>query len=401
MDPIKILNVTTHLGGGLGTVISTYIAQSELEHSVLELEKSVNPCTDQFKLKVITLKDKKDLENIIKCYDVLLVHYYCHPLTAWALMEINRFSGNKVVVWCHNNGKDSLHPLPDNLNKITDLVILSGCKDARFNECEIIRPSALMTFLNEAANCLSKADKNKSPSFRYIGSLDKSKIHDCAVEWFSYLSENWRFDIATLDLDHHNFSKFKVLTGETKRSSLYERYFCLVYPLKENHYGCGELGLQELLMLGYPVIIRRNSVEIEIVEELAGVYFADSLDELSLACSEIAGKWNSLVENWEARSEYNIKKINLRKPYHNLDLQLLNIYKRESLRKRNVQKADSLDLVKFAYNQKTDEDLKTFLFLWNKTGFAKIPNKSSPAQFVKYFPDLKDVPIFNEVLQQS
>ena len=154
-------------------------------------------------------------------------------------------------------------------------------------------------------------------------------------------------------------------------------------------------------MLGYPVIIRRNSVEIEIVEELAGVYFADSLDELSLACSEIAGKWNSLVENWEARSEYNIKKINLRKPYHNLDLQLLNIYKRESLRKRNVQKADSLDLVKFAYNQKTDEDLKTFLFLWNKTGFAKIPNKSSPAQFVKYFPDLKDVPIFNEVLQQS
>jgi len=58
-------------------------------------------------------------------------------------------------------------------------------------------------------------------------------------------------------------------------------------------------------------------------------------------------------------------------------------------------------LVKFAYNQKTDEDLKTFLFLWNKTGFAKIPNKSSPAQFVKYFPDLKDVPIFNEVLQQS
>ena len=383
--------MTTHLGGGLGMAIGYYIAQSELEHSVLELEKSINPCTDQFNLNVKTLPQKKDIAMLIMNYDVLLIHYYCHPLIAWALMEINRSTGNKVVVWCHNNGKDCLHPLPDDLNKMADLVILSGCKDDRFSECDIIRPSPLMMSLNEAANRLLSASKDDNPSFRYIGSLYESKIHECAFEWFSYLSENWGFDIATLDLDH-NFSKFKVLIGETKRSALYDHFFCLIYPLKDNHYGCGELVLQELLMLGYPVIIRRNSAETEIVEGLSGVFFADSINELYSVCSEIVVNWNSLIEDWWARSANNIKIINFRKPYHRLDLQLANVYRRESLRQKIVRKPDSLDIVKFAYNQKNDDDLKKILFLWNQSGRGKIPTKGSPAQFVKYFPDLQRLP---------
>jgi hypothetical protein len=390
VDSIKVLNVTSHLGGGLGTAISTYIARSTLTHSVLELEKSINPCTDQISIDVKTLKNRKDFAKHIVDYDVLLIHYYCHPLIVWALMEINRIKGNKVVVWCHNNGKDILRPLPDNLGKMADLVILSGCKDERFDECEVIRPSPTMSFLDKAAHKVSKANKDDKLSFRYIGSLDKSKISDCAFEWFGYLSEKWGFDIATLD-SSHNFSRFRVLVGETKRSVLYDHFFCLVYPLRDNHYGCGELGLQELLMLGYPAIIRRNSVETEIVDGLSGVYFADSMNELASVCLEINANWSLLIENWRARSDHNVNAINLRKPYERLDSQLLKIYGSESSRKRIIRKPDSLDIVKFAYNIKSNENLDKILSLWNQSGLGKNPAKSSPVQFLKYFPMLKSL----------
>ena len=401
MDSIRVLHLTTHLGGGLGTAIGSYIAQSELKHSVLELEKSINPCTDQFNLKnVKTLRQKGDIAKHVMNFDVLLIHYYCHPLIAWALLEINRFAETKVVAWCHNNGIDSLHPLPDNLNKMADSVVLSGCKDDRFSECDIIRPIPLMTSLNEAANRLFSAKKGDKPSFRYIGSLNEAKIHECAFEWFGYVSQNWGFDIATLDLDR-NFSEFKVLTGETRRSVLYDHLFCLIYPLRDNHYGCGELGLQELLMLGYPVIIRRNSVETDITEGLSGVYFADSMTELSSACSEVVENWHLLVEDWWARSARNTKIIDSRKPYAKLDLQLNQVYRRGSLRKQIVRKTDSLDIVKFAYNQKSEYGLNKILLLWNQSGRGKIPTKGSPAQFLKYFPNLRRSTFFTSNKEQS
>lgn len=394
MDAIKVLNVTSHLGGGLGTAIGSYIAESELHHSILELEKTINPCTDQFDLKgIVTLYQKEDFAKIAADFDVLLFHYHCHPLITWALLEINRYAKNKVVTWCHNNGMDTLHPLPDMLNTLTDSVILSGCNDRRFIDCDIIRPIPLMTSLDEAANRLFSSNKSNEPSFRYIGSLSESKIHESAFEWFSLLSQKWGFDIATLDEDQ-TFSKFNVLTCEMKRSVLYDHFFCLVYPLKENHYGCGELGLQELLMLGYPVIVRRNSVETEITDGLSGVYFADSVTELGSVCLDIIENWYSLIEDWQARSAHNTKRINSRKPYAQLDIQLNRVYNRKSLRKQIVDKTEPLDVVKFAYNQKSEHGLNEICLLWEKSGHVEIPTKGSPSQFLKYFPDLMHLGCF-------
>lgn len=397
MDSIKVLNLTTHLGGGLGVAIGSFIAQSELHHSVLELEKSINPCTSQFSLKIDTLTRKNDLARLVRDYDVLLIHYYCHPLIAWALLEINCSVENKVVAWCHNNGLDRLHPLPDNLNVMTDSVILSGCKDNRYSGSEVIRPAPLAASLDEAANRLFDAKNIDKPSFRYVGSLSEAKIHECAFEWFRYLAERWEFDIATLDLNH-GFAKFKVLTGETRRSILYDHFFCVVYPLTDNHYGCGELGLQEMLMLGYPVILRRNNVELDIVKGLSGVYFADSKSELDFVCSEVVANWNLLVEDWRTRSIHNTDIISRRQPYSRLDFLLAKVHRQRSLRQKMAHRPGSLDIVKFAYNQKNVNDLKDIITLWNQSGRGKLPTKGSPAQFVKYFPDLLRSNLFQSVL---
>lgn len=384
---IRILHITTHLGGGLGTAISSYIANSSLSHTVLELEKTINPCLLYYDFNIITMSKKEDLALLAKSSNLVLLHYYCHPLAAWALFELNTLLGIKIVIWCHNNGIDFLRPLPDALSDMSDAVILSGCRDDRFSDYDIIRPIPQIDTLKEIAIKLQKKNNNKL-LFRYIGSLSYDKIYEEAESWFVYLSEKWKFQIATLDTGHDDFLKFNLLSGNTERSLLYDCFFCAVYPLKSVHYGCGELGLQELLMLGYPVILRRNKIEKEIVNNLEGVYFADSFAEFCSVCSEVSVNWDKILFEWKNRSERNIQIIRLRYPYDKLDRLIYNIYYKDAKRE-HVYNFNPRDIINFSYNQKNEEGLRKILYLWRKNKQWKVSQKGSPAQFKKYFPEIK------------
>ena len=384
---VRVLHITTHLGGGLGTAISSYIANSNLSHTVLELEKTINPCLLYRDFDIITMSRREDLTLLARNSNIVLLHYYCHPLAAWTLFELNTLLGVKIVTWCHNNGVDFLRPLPDALSDMSDVVILSGCQDDRFSGCDIIRPIPQVEVLEKIAAKLQEKKDNKL-LFRYIGSLSYDKIHEDAENWFVYLSENWNLQIATLDIEH-NFFKFDLLSGITERSLLYDCFFCAIYPLKSTHYGCGELGLQELLMLGYPVILRRNKIEIEIVNNLEGVYFADSFTEFCSVCSEVSVNWDKILFEWKNRSEKNIQIIRSRYPYNRLDKLIYNAYRKDTKREC-ICRFNIRDLIKFSYNQKSEEGLRKIFCLWKKNKQWNVSRKGSPAQFEKYFPEIKD-----------
>lgn len=384
---IKVLHITTHLGGGLGTAISSYIANSSLSHTVLELEETINPCLLSHNFDIITMSRREELSLLARNSDIILLHYYCHPLAAWALFELNTLLERKIVIWCHNNGIDFLRPLPDALSGMSDAVILSGCQDNRFDDCDIIRPIPQVEVLEKIAGKLQGKDNNKL-LFRYIGSLSYDKIYEYAENWFIYLSEKWNFQIVTFDIEH-DFFKFDLLSGSTERSLLYDCFFCAIYPLKSTHYGCGELGLQELLMLGYPVILRRNKIETEIVNNLEGVYFADSFTEFCSVCSEVSVNWDKILFEWKNRSEKNIQVIRSRCPYDKLDRLIYNVYHKDT-KKEHICSFNSRDLIKFSYNQTSEEGLKKIFCLWGKNKQWNVSKKGSPAQFQKYFPEIND-----------
>ena len=383
---IRVLHITTHLGGGLGTAISSYISYSNLSHTVLELERTVNPCLVYCNFDIITMSNKEDIMFLSEESDVVLLHYYCHPLAAWALFELNTLHEVKIITWCHNNGIDIFRPLPDKLSEMSDAVILSGCRDDRFSDYDIIRPVPQIELLKEIALNLQKKRRNKL-LFRYIGSLSYDKIYEEAKNWFVYLSEKWVFQIATLDTMHDDFLKFNLLSGNTDRSLLYDCFFCAVYPLKSNHYGCGELGLQELLILGYPVIIRRNRIELEIVDQLDGVYFADSFAEFRCVSCEVAMDWDKLLFEWRERSVKNIQIINSRCPYLKLDQVVYDIHCKDKKRKC-ISNFRLDEIIKFSYNKEHREELKSIFSLWKMNKKWNVPNKGTPSQFKKYFPEI-------------
>ena len=76
---MRVINITSHLGAGLGSVINAYINSSTLSHEILELEKTNNPCDAHYENRVITLKSPEEICCKAPKYDVCLIHYYCCP----------------------------------------------------------------------------------------------------------------------------------------------------------------------------------------------------------------------------------------------------------------------------------------------------------------------------------
>ena len=382
--------MTVHRGGGLGAAISSYILESRFEHTVLELEESLRP-NDDLGSKVITYDSSSELLEIAKRYDIVLVHYYAHPLTSRAIFRLSQLPLDvKVVAWCHNNGLTDRQPLPQRLNDLVDLVILSGCEHKYFKGAEIIRPLPKLKNYSTLLEQLTSSSQPEPLSFRYIGSLDESKICTSASEWFDYLQSKGSFSVYTLD-GAAKFSRFQTFRGITDRKVLYDRRFCALYPLRGNHYGCGELAIQELLMLGFPVVLKRNKVELDITQNLSGVMFFHSLDALIAIYSNLMLAWPDLVASWRTRAVVNCDVIKKRKPYQTLDDSLEKVRSKMSVRESIDISYDAKDLLKFAYDANDDETLKSRLCSWAEVGSASSPHKGSPSQFVAYFPELAPI----------
>ena len=382
---MRVLNVTSHLGAGLGSVINAYIKSSKLNHDILELEKTKNPCDINENQYVQTLRSTDNILDIASKYEICLIHYYCCPNIVSSILNLNSLTGTKLVTWCHNNGNSIIQPLSKSLLCLVDEVVLSGCKKESFINSSVVRPIPLVETINTINNNFETVSYElKKINFRYIGSLSGTKLHKDSHEWFNYLKSNYQFDISTLDTEH-DFQNFNVKIGEINREILYEKPFCAVYPLRNDHYGCGELGLQELLMLGYPVILCNNLVEIEITQGLLGVYFANNINELAKICDIINSSWSTIIKKWKYRSDFNIKVIKSKKPYENLDKIIENSIQIKNKRSLYTKSMGEIEIMKLAYDQSTDDGLNKILNDWKISGHSDIASKGSPAHFSQFF----------------
>ena len=129
---MKVLNITPHLGGGVGTSIEDYIQQSHslgVENSIFCLDS----CIQKPELGSIPTSFIEDafwgnrqllLEEIVMC-DVVLVHYWNHPLLTVFLSE-TKLPKSKLVFWCHNSGLFEPHIIPNYVASIARKVVFSS-----------------------------------------------------------------------------------------------------------------------------------------------------------------------------------------------------------------------------------------------------------------------------------
>jgi glycosyltransferase involved in cell wall biosynthesis len=300
---MKIAHISTHLGGGVGSVLNSFFLFSK----DLSIENHLF-CLDFCKSNFINLEshikkregiffDKEFNENIkneLNFYDTILIHYWNHPLMAKFIADTN-LPSEKVIFWIHNSGLFEPHIIPEFLLKISRKILFtSACSFEAVNLQNILteRPfhfgvvhstRILDDFLKIGSNRESRLQRKK---LLYVGTVSGTKMHLKSDEIFAILSK-LGFSIRIVGGPDHELLKTRVaaLGGQIETFGELEDILpffndsdIFVYPLKPEHYGTGEQVILEAMASGLPVVAFSNPAE-KVILEGGGGLLVDSIEE--------------------------------------------------------------------------------------------------------------------------
>ena len=298
---MKILHITSHLGGGIGKALSGLVEQAKIshpstEHKVVSLEKGIDR---QFINKinknkiplyigdrngdVIECPSKEQLKYIMENVDIVQLEYFNNPVIFKYLCTMD-IPPIRLLTWCHHNLL--YNPIvPDKL--ITNsykFVYTSPCTflekhygnmrgDFSYTGC--VFSSGGFKDIPEPKD---KIDKNEEISVGYIGSTNFSKMHPNYVDYIaSVKTPNFRVKmigdlhnqiILEQQCNYKGKSKILKFTGfvpdiveELKSINV------LAYLLNPTHYGTTENALLEAMSLQVVPIVLDNPPEKCIVKD--------------------------------------------------------------------------------------------------------------------------------------
>ena len=307
---MKVLNIIPHLGGGVGTSIEDYIRQSHslgIENSIFCLDS----CIEKPELGSIPTSFIEDafwgdrqllLEEIVKC-DVVLVHYWNHPLLTVFLSE-TKLPKSKLVFWCHNSGLFEPHIIPNYVASIASRVVFSSAISTNaFNfdyldSVGISQSATVPTVRNLDAFFEigdARVEKKLTLNLVYVGTVSKSKMHSDSAFIFSELSRRG-FSVKVVGGPDHEIlaAEVRALGGtveifgkEKQVLKFYESADLFIYPLRPDHYGTGEQVLLEAMASGLPVVAFNNPAERAVLRQFKWSRLVASVDEFLSSVMEL------------------------------------------------------------------------------------------------------------------
>jgi len=308
---MKVVNITPHVGGGVGAVLADYFRSSKtlgVENSLFCLDWCADR-VDSFNgtkfHQGIFWGNRKSLEKALSSCDVVLVHYWNHPLLSVFLADFNLLR-NKVVFWCHNSGLTEPHIIPNYVAELADNLVFSSGSSLRAPNIDRLHSSSdgnltvvasvrdLQDFINIASNRLIR---KSLPRLLYVGTVAKSKMHPDSAKIFATLSRHGLLVRVVGGPDHERLAKeVESLGGRIEFFGqvdnvidYYKDSDIFVYPLRSDHYGTGEQVLLEALASGLPVVAFENPAEAEILNRFKGAKLANSTDDFIDSVLQMAG----------------------------------------------------------------------------------------------------------------
>lgn len=246
---MKILHCAPHYGGGIGTVVSALIKGDRNCHAAYSLE----PSRDRRVNSGYVHPDM--LRNYMVSADIVLVHYWDHPLIAEFLSH--PLPSCRMVFWCHSNVSYSQKEkdFPDqwiNTSPIQngDYIWSTGDMDRFFK----VTPKPHRGF-----------------NIGYVGTVDYKKLHPDFIPMCLEIKKripDARFLIAgnvNIHIDQSlDKETFKFLGEVEDIPGLLAYCDVFGYPLRPDHYGTCEQVLGEAMAAGVVPCVMANLAELEI-----------------------------------------------------------------------------------------------------------------------------------------
>lgn len=302
---MKVLHITTHMGGGAGKAIAGMaISCNKIEgqeHKILVLEKPekqqhIENC-QQNNTKVLFLKNKKEIERLITWADIIVISWWQHPKMAGFLANFPNVSC-RIVIWSHING--CVYPyLPYELVEQTERILFTTAyslenpywtkeqKENVSNKCAMV--SGMGEFHPNLIVPKKEYKKKDIFTIGYVGTLNFAKLHK---DYFIYCKKviekipNVRFlmvgdyERSILELVKElEIEQYFEFVGFVKDVYFYlEQMDMFGYLLSEDNYATTENAILEAMAFGLPIVAYNNKPEQYIISHRENGFLVDSAD---------------------------------------------------------------------------------------------------------------------------
>lgn len=264
---MRVLHLAPHYGGGVGTSLIGIIEAIPGNHTILELEPTVDNELVLFKLgrraKIVKIEDFFS-NSIRQSTDLFIFHYWNSPV--WKKLEHYpklQIAGHLVLLH-HRNFSFSGHEV-ESLALHFSRIVQSGF-DSKFLPSDW---GVIPTCRTLVKPKIVKEISSRSRA-AYLGTLSFKKVsHDFFALCERLDKIGIKIDIWGKDTDAQFTSEINsykktnlVYQGYTKNSlSVLAEYKLLLYPLKKDHFGTTENALLEAMSVGTVPMVHDNNIE--------------------------------------------------------------------------------------------------------------------------------------------
>ena len=305
---MKILHITPHLGGGVGTVVRGYLEFalniSNEKHKLIALDRidtqSKNFLNDiQCPWVDKIYSNLEEIDRQITESDLILIHWWNHPLLQDILMN-HKLPPARILLWAHISGYPSPNNFTNYIVNYPDKLIFTTPLSFTCPEIQSLsktrRKKISSIWSTAGIERLEKYKKNEQKKYKniigYTGNLDYTKLHS---DFFSACDKiknnNAEFVVigptTKVFLDEYENSKVKTkmeITGfisEDNKFQLMQDFKVFGYPLARHHYGTCDQTIQEANALGIPVVVLNNPMESYMVQHGYNGLIAKNIAEYS------------------------------------------------------------------------------------------------------------------------
>jgi glycosyltransferase involved in cell wall biosynthesis len=312
---MKVLHITGHLGGGVGTVICDWMDKiNSNEHKII--------CLDYINQKTINRLWNKGISYLGNCansvliplninrYDIIIIHWWNHPMLAELIAS--QLPPCRLVFWCHKN-----YNIPDAVKKYPDLLVgtspIQGLPQYVWSTGNMDRFFELQPTPHEGFNV------------GYVGTVDYKKLHpsfmlnlhkiglELPESTFTIIGEDHVSGLVKkpwiVDCNRYNFTdKVDDVAPYLQSMDVFG------YPLRPDHYGTCEQVIGEAMAAGLPVVAMDNPCERTIIQEGVTGFMCKSEEEyidniVHLYHKPQLRKWMGQNAREAAMGKYNINNM--------------------------------------------------------------------------------------------
>lgn len=332
MNKVKILHITPHLGGGVGTVLLDWFKYEKnnksFKHSVICLDYANEKSKKILKELGLQLKDnmyknEHDILNDIKKSDIVLMHFWNHPLLYHFIIK-NELPECRLILWSHISGINPPNVFTNKILNYPDKFIFTT--PMSFKTKEIIEYSnknsiiSIWSTSNLTKYLNLKKEDNNFFNILYIGTVDNAKMYNNFVELCNKINiDNIKFIV----VGGHNHLKLEeytkklgisnkfIFTGKVEDITPYLKISNVFgYPLTSGHFGTCDQSIQEAMTAGLVPVVFNNEMEKSMINNDCG-FICKNEDEYVQSIEKLYNDKNLLKQMQENSKNYAIKEFSI------------------------------------------------------------------------------------------